>query len=163
MKSNPFIVSHILPLSLHIFSLGIFAKPINHASLPDRGAFLYLRPSGFPTHSPADTSHAGLFDSKSAPLFRFWAFIWTFVTLNQQRNVRQRQETKEADREFHEPSPELGMHVNHSVTRMSQPCVQLQEFGGPSGILVFLLKCNNKSVAEGPDARKYSKWTKRRT
>lgn len=73
-RKKSFIVSHILPLSLHIFSSGIFAKPINHAFLPDCGAFLYLRPSGVPTHTPADTSHGRPFDRESTQLFGFWRF-----------------------------------------------------------------------------------------
>lgn len=50
-RTKSFNGANILPLSLHIFSSGIVAKPVNHAFLPDRGAFLNLRPSGFPSHS----------------------------------------------------------------------------------------------------------------
>lgn len=64
-----FVVYRILPLSLHIFSSGIFAEPINHAFPPDCGAFLYLRPSGVP--APADTSHGGVFERESTRLFGF--------------------------------------------------------------------------------------------
>lgn len=73
-EKKSFIVSHILPLFLHIFSLGIFVKPINHAFLPDCGAFLSLRPSGVPTHSAADLSHGGLFDRESTRVFGFLRF-----------------------------------------------------------------------------------------
>lgn len=72
-EEKSFNVAHILPLSLHIFSLGIFAKPVNHAFLPDRGAFLNLRPSGFPSHSSG-------YDSRRTAWQRIHTALW-FWTL----------------------------------------------------------------------------------